>query len=138
MLAAIGPCVFTLKTNLQGIEYEWQGGYARHDVVGSSPAYEDMGAGESSITIKGVILPHAIGTDGGFAKLQVANQSRVPMPFILGSFFPIGWVIVDTLKREDSNLDAGGTGRMITFDARLLRIGTPSGFSMIASILRLL
>jgi len=56
----------------------------------------------------------------------------------LGDFSAIGWVIIDSLKREDSNLDASGTGRMIVFSAQLLRVGRPSGFGTITSNLRIL
>jgi uncharacterized protein len=138
MMAAIGPCVFTLRTNLQSVEYQWQNAYAKHDVVGTSPVYEDMGVGESTIQISGVIYPRALGVDGGFTTLLGASKARTPLPFMLGDLTALGWVIIDGVKRTDENLDPIGVGRSIEFKASLLRTGTPGGLGIITSILRLL
>lgn len=136
MMAAIGPCVFTLRTNLQSVEYQWQNAYATHDVVGAAPAYEDMGLGESSVQISGVIYPRALGVDGGFTTLLGASKTRTPLPFMLGDLTAMGWVIVDGIKRSDENLDPIGIGRSIEFKASLLRTETPTGFGTIVNILR--
>lgn len=138
MMAVLGPCAFTLKTNLQSLEYQWQNAYAAHQVIGTSPAYEDMGIGESTVQISGVIYPRALGVDGGFTTLLGASKSRTPLPFMLGDLTAMGWTIIDGIKRSDENLDPTGVGRTIEFKASLLRTDTPSGIGLISSILRLL
>jgi len=138
ILGTIGPCVFTLKTNLQSIRYQWQNAYAVHQVIGTSPVYEDMGIGESSIEISGIIKPRALGVDGGFTALLGASKARTPLPFMLSDLTAMGWVIIDEVKRDDENLDLIGIGRTIEFKASLLRTGTPRGIGIITNILRLL
>jgi phage protein U len=137
-LATIGLCTFTLKTNLQSIRYQWQNAYAKHDVIGTAPVYEDMGIGEASIEISGVIKPRSLGVDGGFTMLLGASKSRIPLPFMLADLSAMGWVIVDVVKRDDEDLDPTSIGRSIEFKASLLRTGTPSGIGVITNILRLL
>lgn len=137
MLAALGPCAFTLKTNLQAISYSWSTSFATHDVIGAGPVYEDMGDGEATIEIEGVIFTQAIGVDGGFHKMMSARAGRVPVPFMLRDLRPLGWVLIDSLKRSDSDLGLTGNGNKIDFNASLIRVGTPSG-GILTSVLRLL
>jgi len=136
-LAVLGPCSFTLKTNLQSVTYAWEAAFAAHEVIGASPVYEDMGEGESTVSIEGVIHPRAIGVDGGFSALATARAQRIPLPFLLRDLRPVGWFLISSLQRSDTVLDPTGIGMKIDFSADLLRCGTP-GAGLVPSIMRLL
>jgi phage protein U len=137
MIAALGPVVFTLVTGLERIQYGQESGFAKHDVVGAAPIYEDVGEGERSIILDGCIYPEAVGTDGGYSRLEAARQSKVPLPLLLGDLTAVGWVLIDEIKRTDENLGFAGVGREIKFTVSLLRVGRPAIGSAI-SILRFL
>lgn len=136
-IACLGATPFTMITNLQRIRYAWDSAIVAHDVVGAPPVYEDVGDGEATIDIEGVIFPHAFGVDGGFTRLSAVRAARVPVPFILGTWLPLGWVIIDSLKRSDESLGPTGVGNKIDFSASLLRVGVP-GLGMVSQIMRFL
>ncbi len=136
MLMCLGPVTFTIKSGLDTVESEWQAAYAKHDVIKASPVYEAMGQEESRVTINGVLHPSHFGFQGTIAGMIAIKDAQTPVPLMRGDFVPLGWYIIESVSRTDSEIDAYGTGREIQFSVSLLRTGAP-GISMAASILRL-
>jgi len=137
MLACIGPIAFDLKNDLQGVSFETASSFAKHDVMGAPPVYEDTGDEESSITLKGTLLPFFFtGALRGITLLEAARRQKVPLTMIRGDFTPMGWVLIDTISSSHADLDASdGVGHTVEYSIKLLRVGTPAGGA--ASILRL-
>ena len=126
MLMQLGPVTFDLRVNPQTTGEAVKTPYAVHEVVGAPPLYEFMGEGESTFTISGVIFPEHFGGYTSLAALETARQGHVPVPLMRGSFEPVGWVLINEIKRDDAELNDVGIGREIRFTVSLTRVGTPS------------
>lgn len=46
MLACLGPVIFDIRNDLQTIDQEVKSSFAKHDVMGAAPVYEDTGDSE--------------------------------------------------------------------------------------------
>jgi phage protein U len=125
-IMALGPVVFTLVSNLHETEFAHDSDYAVHQVVGGSPIYEAMGAGESPFTLSGTIHPEVFGVDGALAAMEAAEAQQLPLPLMRGDYYPLGFVIILRLKHRHQNLNPGGLGREIDFSVDLKKVGTPS------------
>jgi phage protein U len=137
MLMQLGPVTFdAIVSNLTETDLEVASSFARHDVVGGEPIYEAMGGAGDSIELAGVIHPTVFGVNGAIAKLEAAKQAQLPLPLMRGTFEPLGWVVIDKLKRGDRSLSQYGYGREISFSVSLLRVGTPAA-SLATSIIGL-
>lgn len=137
MLMQLGPVTFdALVSNLTETDLEVGASFARHDVIGGEPIYEAMGGDGDSIELAGTIHPEVYGVNGAIAKLEAAKQAQLPLPLMRGTFEPIGWVVIDKLKRGDRTLSSFGYGREINFSVSLIRVGTPS-MSLATSIIGL-
>lgn len=136
-LAALGPVIFNLKFDLQGIEQSAKSSFAKHDVMGAAPVYEDTGDEESTVTLKGTLYPYFFGGLNGLAALEAARQAKVPLPLMRGDYIPIGWFVIDRITRSDAELDASeGIGREIEYSVDLLRVDNP-GSGGAEAVLRL-
>jgi len=137
MLMSLGPVVFSLKLDLQSISQKEKSSFAKHDILGSSPTYEDTGEDEGTITLKGTLLPYFLGGLSGIAALQSARLQKVPLPLMRGDGLPMGWVLIDSIDRDDTELDANeGIGNTIDYTVNLIKVGIP-GIDSAESILRI-
>lgn len=137
MLACIGPVAFDLKNDLQSLDFEAASSFAKHDVMGASPVYEDTGDQESTITLKGTLHPFFFkGALVGISLLEAARRQKVPLTMMRGDFTPMGWVLIDTISHSHSDLDArDGVGHTVEYTIKLLRVTSATGGA--AAILRL-
>jgi phage protein U len=134
---SLGPVVFSLKLDLQSISQKEKSSFAKHDILGSSPVYEDTGEEEGTITLKGTLMPYFLGGLSGIAALQAARLQKVPLPLMRGDGLPMGWVLIDAIDRDDTELDANeGIGNSIDYTVSLIKVGTP-GIDSAESILRI-
>lgn len=134
MLAALGPVIFDLKTDLQSISSKESSSWAKHEVMGAPLVYEDTGDGESTVTLKGTIHPYHFGGLGGLAALRSARAAKMPLPLMRGDFTPLGWFVINEISRDDSDLSFEGIGKEIDYTVDLLRVDGPGGAE---SLLRL-
>lgn len=137
MLCCLGPVAFDVKNDLQSIDFEAQSNFARHEVMGAGPTYEDTGDGESTITLSGTLLPFFFtGALQGVTLLEAARRQKVPLTMIRGDFTPMGWVLIDSISHSHTDLDArDGVGHVVEYTINLLRVATPASGAI--SILRL-
>jgi phage protein U len=137
MLACLGPVVFDIRVDLQSISETEKSSFAKHEILGGSPIYEPVGEEEGKITLKGTLLPYFLGGLNGLAAIHQARLQKLPLPLMRGDFQPRSWVLIDSITREDTELDAGeGIGHSIEYTVELIKVGTPD-ISSAASILRL-
>jgi hypothetical protein len=137
MLACLGPVVFNLKNDLQTISMETKSSFAKHDVMGAAPVYEDTGDDESTMTLKGTLHPYFFqGALNGLAALEAARQAKTPLPLLRGDYVPMGWFLIDKISRDDSELYLEGIGQEIDYTVDLLRADSP-GIGGAESLLRL-
>lgn len=142
MLAILGPVVFNLLTDMQSISMESGTTLARHDVINSSPVYEATGEEESTVTIQGTVHPFfaaqfGLSATSGYRLLEAARLAKTPLSLMRGTYEPLGWFLIRSIKREDNDLDAStGVGQEVSYTIDLVRVGTP-GTSLAAAILRL-
>lgn len=127
MLACLGPVVFNLKNDLQTVEAQVKSSFAKHDVMGAAPVYEDTGDDESTVTLKGTQHPYFFGGAlNVFAVLESARQSKTPLPLMRGDYVPMGWFLIDKISRSDGELDPfEGIGHEIEYTVDLLRADSP-------------
>jgi phage protein U len=136
-LASLGPVVFDITTDLQKYDEESASAFARHDIFGGSPVYEDVGEEEGTFTFSGTMLPYLFGGLSGLAKLEAARLARVPLPLMRGDFSPMGWVLISKISKSSSELEPSvGVGQEISYTLTLIKVGTP-GISSAADILRI-
>jgi phage protein U len=138
MLASLGPVVFNLRTDLQTIDQDVKSSFAKHDVMGASPVYENTGDDESTVTLKGTLHPYFFGGAlSGLAALEAARQAKTPLPLMRGDYAPMGWFLIDKISRSDAELDAfEGIGHEIDYTVDLLRVDSP-GAGIAETLLRL-
>lgn len=137
MLASLGPIVFNLKNDLQTIDQDVSSSFAKHDVMGAPPVYEDMGDDEGTVTLKGTLHPYFFGGAlKGLSALEAARQAKVPLPLMRGDYVPIGWFLINKISRSDAELSPEGIGNQIEYSVELLRAGSP-GASGAEAVLRL-
>jgi len=136
MLMSLGPVVFDLVTNLDETEADTKSSFARHDVIGASPVYEEMGDDESGFTLSGTVHPLHFGGLSSLDVLETARSAKIPLPLMRGDFVPLGWVIIDRVKVGASLLNHQGIGRELRFSVDLIRTGNP-GVGAAGAILRL-
>jgi len=127
MLMCLGPVVFDpIISNLEETDLEIESSFAKHEVVGGDPIYEAMGGDGATIELSGVIHPEVWGVNGALAKLEAAEAAQLPLPLLRGTLEPLGWVVIQKLKRGDRTLSRFGYGREITFSVSLIRVGSPA------------
>lgn len=137
MLMALGPVLFDIHLDLQQVEMEWNSAFAKHDVMGGPPVYEDVGEEESTITLSGALYPYVLSTGGGLAALEIARTTKIPLPLLRGDGLPMGFVLIRSISRTDSSLDAGqGIGNEIEYSVKLIKVGSP-GLGGAEALLRL-
>lgn len=138
MLACLGPVVFDIVNDLQGIDDSSESSFARHDIMGSDIVYEPTGEQEGTFTLKGKLHPNFF--DGaliGLSALEQARRAKVPLPLMGGDFVPRGWVLILSINRSDTELDAmSGVGNEVDYTVKLLKVGSP-GSGMAEVILRI-
>lgn len=111
MLACLGPVIFDIRNDPQTIEQEANSSFAKHDVMGAAPVYEDTGDSESPVTLKGTLHPYFFpGALRGISALEAARQAKVPLPLMRGDFAPISWFLIDEISRSDASLSPEGIG----------------------------
>lgn len=135
-LMSLGPVVFDLVTNLTEHEGDAKSGFAKHDVIGTSPIYEAVGDDESTFSLTGILHPEHFGGLGSLPILEAARAAKIPLPLMRGDFVPLGWVLIDSFSQKQGDLNHLGVGREITISVELIRVGSP-GIGMAADILRL-
>lgn len=136
MLMILGPVPFDLVNNLTVTDIEMSAAFAKHDIVGAPPLYEATGEDGASVTLTGVIHPEVLGVTGALARLQQAEAAQLPLPLMRGDGRPLGWHVIEKLRRADNDLNWFGVGKEIDFSVTLIRTGSPSA-SLAASILSL-
>lgn len=124
-LMMLGPVAFDLALNPQSISRSGETPFAVHDVIGAAPLREFMGDGDRTIEIAGVIHPYHFGGLAGLAALELARQAHTPLPCMLGTLVPLGWVLIEKLSSEDSDIGQFGVGTEVQFTASLVRVDTP-------------
>lgn len=137
MLAALGPIVFDIVNDLQSMEQSEESSFAKHDVMGSSPSYEDTGDEESSYTLSGTMHPHFYGAGQlrGLEALRQARRQKVPLILMRGNFKPEGWFLIKKISQKDEDLDIfDGIGGTIEFSVTLIKVGNP-GLGMAEAVL---
>lgn len=137
MIASLGPVTFNLTMDLQGYSEEWASNFAKHEVVGSSPVYEDTGDGESTLTLKGTLHPYVFkGAMNGLAALKALRAAKLPVTLTRGDYTPMGWFLINKISAEHSTLHPlDGVGQEIEYSVDLLSAGPPSG-GQVESLLR--
>lgn len=137
MLMALGPVLFDISLDLQSVEEVWNSAYARHDVMGAAPIYENVGEEESTITLTGELYPYHFGGLGGMAALEAARTAKIPLPLLRADGMPFGFVLISSISRTDNMLDAGqGIGNQIEYSVKLIKVGSP-GLGGAEALLRL-
>lgn len=136
-LMMLGPVSFDMKLNPQKLSRSSEASFAVHDVVGAAPVREDMGEGDTTYEITGVIYPHHFGGLEGLAALDAARKARIPLPYMRGTLSPVGWVVIEKLTVDEEEIGQFGVGMEINFTASLAAVETPSP-GMAGSILSLL
>lgn len=126
MLMRLGSVEFDLKVNPQSLSFDAEHPFATHEVMGTSPIHENMGDGNETYEIKGVVHPHHFGGLDGLVKLKQARARGVPVPFMRGNLTPKGWVLLTKLNFTEEELGPGGVGMVINFNATLVSTGRPS------------
>lgn len=137
MLCCLGPVAFDVKNDLQSIDFAAQSSFARHEVMGAAPGYEDTGDGEATINLSGTLLPFFFtGALKGVTLLEAARRQKVPLTLIRGDLTPMGWVLIDSISHSHTDLDArDGVGHVVEYTINLIRVTTPASGAI--SILRL-
>lgn len=126
MLMCLGPCLFTLSSGLQSTDEEGTAFFAKHEPIGAGPVYEATGQDETTLSISGILHPTMFGFQGTIAKLNSIKQSQTPVPLMRGDLRPLGWYIIQSVSRNDVDLNEYGIGKEIEFSVSLLKVDTPS------------
>lgn len=135
-IAIFGGVAFDIANDLQTIQHDRGTSFARHAVLGTSPVYEHTGEEESTVTLSGTMHPFHFGGVEGIALLETARQAHLPLPLMRGDGTPVGWFLLQSLTREEADLDQRqGLGQEIQWTAKLLRTGAPTALA--ESVLRL-
>lgn len=135
-LMMLGPVIFDQKVNPQAVSQTSETPFAVHEVVGARPVREFMGEGDGTIEVSGLVFPHHFGGMDGLALLEAARQAHTPVPFMRGTLAPFGWVLIQKLTIDDSEIGQFGVGMEIKFSASLVRVDSP-GSGMAGAILSL-
>ncbi len=137
MIASLGPVTFNLTVDLQGYTEKWVSNFAKHEVVGTGPVYEDTGDGESTLTLKGTLHPYLFkGAMGGLAALKGLRAAKLPVTLTRGDYTPLGWFLINEISAEHSTLDPfDGVGQEIEYTVELISAGPPTG-GQVESLLR--
>lgn len=137
MMASLGPVTFDLTIDLQGYTEKWVSSFAKHEVFGAGPIYEDTGDGESTLTIKGILHPYLFrGAMNGLAALKAIRAAKLPVTLTRGDYTPLGWYLVNEISAEHSTLHPlDGVGQEIEYSVELFSCGPPTG-GQIESLLR--
>lgn len=127
MIACLGPVVFNLTNDLQGFSEKEASHFAKHEVIGTSPVYEDTGDDESTVTLKGTLHPYLFkGALSGLAALRAARAAKIPLTMTRGDYKPMGWFLINEISAEHSTLHPlDGVGQEIEYTVELLRAGPP-------------
>ena len=138
MLASLGPVSFNLTTDLESIKSEESSNFVKHEVMGTSPVYEDTGDGDATVTLTGVLRPYLFnGALSGLAALRSARAAKLPLPLMRGDFMPLGWFLIDKISSEHKELHPmTGVGQEVEYTLSLISSGPPIG-GQIGLLLRL-
>lgn len=137
MIASLGPLTFNLTMDLQGYSEKWASSFAKHEVIGAAPVYEDTGDGESTLTLKGILHPYLFrGALSGLAALKGIRAAKLPVTLTRGDYKPLGWFLVNEITAEYNTLHPlTGVGQEIEYSVELLASGAPTG-GQVESLLR--
>lgn len=138
MMLCVGPVVFDIAIDVQSVSFQTASSFAKHEVVGAGPVYEDTGDDESTIEIKGTLHPYFFeGSLAGISALETARRQKVPVPVMRGDFTPLGWVLIQSIGSDHQDIDAyDGVGAEVQYTVKMVRTDQP-GAGLAASILSL-
>jgi phage protein U len=127
MLASLGPVSFNLTNDLQSISQKETSSWAKHDVIGTGPVYEDTGDGEGTLTLKGTLHPYIFrGALSALAALRALRAAKQPVTLMRGDYMPYGWYVINEISSEHNTLHpVSGVGQEVDFTAELLAVGNP-------------
>lgn len=126
--------------NVNEVDHHTGSDYARKDVMESSPRREWTGEKDEEIEMRGKIFPLMIGGFANLESFETARRAAQAHPLIRGgaSFAQVlGWYICEDLRRGHSFLLPNGIGRVVTFQARFVRVDIPRPASYFLDIFRM-
>lgn len=134
-LYALGPALFDIKAGLEGFTHKTDSAFAKHDVYGAAPVYENTGEGETQATLSGKVLPYLFGGLNALAVLEASRLAKVPLPLMRGDYTPMGWFLITGISQTHDALEPHeGIGMEISWTVDLVKSGPPGSA---ADVLRL-
>lgn len=127
MLASLGPISFNLTNDLQSVAQKETSSWAKHEVIGAGPVYEDTGDGEGTATLKGVLHPYVFKNGlNALAALKALRKAKQPVTLTRGDYTPLGWYVINEISSEHKELHPmSGVGQEVEYTVELLSVGSP-------------
>lgn len=140
MLFMLGYVAFEVYPfNMHELSISGSADYAAKDVIGTRKPREFTGEGDDDISISGRIFPQKFGGMDGLSALGDMMRSGTPQILVRGDGSNFGWWHITKVNEKHTYLDRSGIGKLIEFDATLIRAaGAPSVGSYLRNLLRLI
>ncbi|RLM23692.1 phage tail protein [Brenneria alni] len=123
MMMVFGMFVFALKTvPYQQLRQSQQWRHVKNDRVNRSASWQYIGAGESQITLDGVLYPEITGGNLSLSALTTMGYMGRPWPLIEGSGKIYGMYVLTGLQRTGAEFDRYGNAKKIEFSISLQRV----------------
>ncbi|PWC09672.1 phage tail protein [Brenneria roseae subsp. americana] len=123
MMMVFGMFVFALKTvPYQQLQHSQQWRHVKNDRINKSASWQYIGAGESQITLSGVLYPEITGGNLALSALTTMGYMGRPWPLIEGTGKIYGMYVLTGLQRTNEELDRYGNPKKIEFSISLQRV----------------
>ena len=122
-LMAFGMFVFSLETAAyQDFQRQTEWRHGSTSRIGTNPARQDLGRGDETITLQGVLLPALAGTVLSLDTLRTMADTGKAYPLIEGTGRIYGVWVIESLSETRTIFFADGAARRIEFTLSLKRI----------------
>ncbi|MFJ5480886.1 phage tail protein [Pectobacterium carotovorum] len=123
MMMVFGMFVFALQTTpYQQLQHSQQWRHVKNERTNRSASWQYIGAGESQITLSGVLYPEITGGNLSLSALTTMGYMGRPWPLIEGTGKIYGMYVLTGLQRTNSEFDRYGNAKKIEFSLSLQRV----------------
>jgi len=120
MMMAYGDFIFELRTlPYQSKQRSSQQRLPEQRPIGAAPIYQNLGRGEETITLSGVLYPELTGGEPELNTLRAMQSTGNTEPLIDGQGFVYGLWFIESINETYSEFFADGTAKKIEFELSL-------------------
>lgn len=132
MLMSLGPVTFdAVRRHVESHGATSKQAFAKYEVIQGDPTYENMGGDEASFQIQCKLHPFHFGGRSAIMALESAQKAGVPLPLMMGTGEPLGWVLIQSVEQQHKSLAPLGYGMEIDVTIEMIRCGTPAGLAQV-------